>query len=156
MGTPQDARLVIYPALIVILVGDPPLGTMLAAAATPFTGPGIYHAEAPQGALRPYLIVGEATEVPFNTMGPASSPKWGSDCSVMVKAVVQGSSDLPALAILNRVKALLEGTPLNVFGFGSAWCEFETAVPGNKELVGGIVVRHLPAIYRVRVHESVA
>ncbi len=148
MGTPQDARIGIYVALMATLQADATLAMLI--------GTRIYHAEAIQGAVRPYLIVGEATELPFNTMGPSAAPKWGSDCTVQIKAVVQGPSDFPGLQILSAVKSALEGRSLSVAGFGSAWVELESAPGVLRELVSGITVRHLPAIYRVRVHEAVA
>jgi Protein of unknown function (DUF3168) len=150
MGTPQDARIPIQTAIMTVLKADAELVALVAPG--PNGSPGIYFTEAPQGARKPYVVVGEASEIPFHTMGAT----WGSDVTVMTKAVIEGGSDYPGLQILSRIRALLEGAALVVPGFLSTICEFESSLPAEREMVSGIVVRHVPAIYRVKVHEAAA
>lgn len=143
-------------AIVAKLVADTTLAGLVANAPAGFGGKGIYNV-VPQTALRPYLVVDAGTEVPFNTMG--SGAKWGGNCVVQLKAVTDAESDLPGLTILSRAKVVLDGQPLTVSGYPTAIVQWETTLPTYPEVVGsfqvgGVQVRHCPALVRVFAHES--
>jgi hypothetical protein len=113
---------------------------------------GIYNV-VPQGALRPYLVIDGATEVPFNTLGTPSMPKWGGDVTFQAK-VVSNQSDSEGLTILSRVKTVLDGQPLTMAGFPTVIVSFDSLQPSFTEIVAGSPVRHVPSVFRVQAHES--
>jgi hypothetical protein len=139
-------------AVIAKLVADTTLTATLSVSKT-FGGPGIYNA-VPQGEIRPYLVVDGGTEVPFNTLGLATAAKWGSTTTLQVKHVGDLQSDWPGWVALSRVKTILDGQPLTVPGFASVIVEWDSVQPSFTETVGSTLVRHVPGIVRVSVHES--
>jgi hypothetical protein len=145
----------VYTAIVARLKADGTLTAMLASAPADIGGAGVYN-HVPQKATRPYVLVGSGTEIPFNTMGNGNAAKWGGNCTVLIKAVSQKPSDTEALAILGRVKALLDGQPLTVQGFPDASAQFEDLQPIFTEDAPGLQypLRHAPAVFRVYAHQE--
>lgn len=145
----------ILAAIVARLKADTALGALLPSVPSGFgTGESIYGENAvPPGALFPYVTVGAPTEVPFNTMGDADA--GGSNCTIQVKAFSKKPADDEAYAIGSVVKELLDAVTLTVAGYGSVDCQFETVPDVFAEAIAGLgVVRQLPMIFRVYVHES--
>lgn len=145
----------VMPAVESLLVADATLAALVAAAPTAYNvggQPGIYQA-AIQGAARPFVVITPGGERPFNTMGDVSDAKWGGAVSIDVKAVCDGTT-AAGLAIVSRVKALLDGQTLTLSGFPSAICEWDALHPAYAELVGGQPVWHVPATFTVTAHQG--
>lgn len=143
-------------AVRAVLVADATLAATLATAPAALGGgPAIYAEDAvPQGATFPYLTLGAPTEIPWNTMGTKDLPKWGSQATFQVKALSKETADDGNYTRIARVKTLLDGETLTVPGYASAWTEFETAAAPFTEIVGGVVIRQFPVIFRALVHQS--
>lgn len=153
MAAPFGSGVVIA-AIRAKLAVDTSLASLLADFATGFgSGPAIYEEDAvPGGATFPYLTIGAPTEVPFNTMGDLQA--GGSECTVQVKVFSRKPSRAEMDAIAGVLFELLDGEPMTVSGYGSCDCQFDAAPGDFTEIVGGIRIRQLPLIFRVRVHES--
>jgi hypothetical protein len=138
-----EARLQATPALVALLAPKP-IGT----------GAGIYsEGDRPQAARMPYVTIGGGTANPWHTLGEPDMPRYGWNCTVLLK----GSGQLPeaeGLAIMSEVAmAVREGTPLALDGYGSAWCDELEFMPTLIETAAAIVTRSWPVILRVYCHE---
>jgi len=109
---------------------------------------------APPGAPFRYLTVGKGTEQPDHTMGPDGLLKWGANCTIEIAARSQDASDLPLLTLIGRVKALFEGQPLVVTGYGSVIVGVDSVPAIVDEVVDNRETRTQPLILRVIVHEG--
>lgn len=145
MPTSSLATPPVLKAVIAKLIADTTLTGLVTAAPAAFGGPGIYTTP-PQGALRPYLVVGVGGEVPFNTMGST----YGGKPTIPLRAVSDGSQ-LKGLDIINRVKQVLDGQPLTVTGYGSVIVAWDSLQDAYMEMVNGIQVWHVPAYITVTV-----
>jgi Protein of unknown function (DUF3168) len=147
---------VILAAVRTLLVTNTSLTATLATAAAGLGGgPAIYAEGAvPQGAVFPYLTLGAPTETPWNTLGPANLPKWGSIATFQVKALSKEMGDDGNYARMGFVKTQLDGAPLTVAGYPTAFCEYDNLGLPYSETIGGVVIRQLPMIFRVSVHQS--
>lgn len=154
MGAPLAVPRVIE-AMREVLVADTTLTAMLAVFAPGFgTGPGIYSENGvPPKAGFPYLTIGAATEIPFNTMGTGGE-SGGSECTIQVKAFSAKMRDDEANSIMDRVHSDLDDAALSVYDYPSACCEFESSPGIFVENLGGVLIRQYPVIYRVYVHQS--
>jgi Protein of unknown function (DUF3168) len=144
----------ILAALVAALKADSALGALLANIPAGFgTGDAVYAANAvPPGATFPYVTVGAPTEVPFNNFGPGAG---GSNCTVQVKAFSTRPNDDELYNIGSAVQSVLDAGSLTVAGYASAGCELETVPDVFQEQILGIgIVRQLPMIYRIYVHQT--
>lgn len=81
--------------------------------------------DAPEGAGYPHVLISKATETPWHTFGVATSGLgWKDIIRVHVYSRYQG--DREALAIHDRIVALLNFQPLTVTGYTSALVEYES------------------------------
>ncbi len=137
-----------------LLVADATLVGLLAPYAAGFgTGPGMYNeGGVPPKAAFPYLTVGAATEVPFDTMGPTNAR--GSQCTIQWKAFSAKMRDDEVYTIAGHVKRILDECVLTISGYGSTDCHFDFVPDLLQELVGGVTIRQLPMIFRVYVHQT--
>lgn len=103
--------------------------------------------------IYPYILIEGSGESPFNTMGPASAPKWGGFARVHVRVVSQYRGDAEAQSILSVIRSVLDGQPLTVTGFPTALVSFENATL-LKDTVVGVVTRELVGEFQVIVHQS--
>jgi len=103
--------------------------------------------------LYPYVLVEGGGEVSLNTMGRPDQPKFGSFARVQVRAVSQVPGEAEVSAIVNAIKAELDGQPLIVAGYASAGVTFETLIP-LKDTVNGLVTREWVAEFEVTVSQS--
>lgn len=101
----------------------------------------------------PYVLVEGASEVSLNTMGRPDQSKFGSFARVQVRAVSQLPGETEVSAIVNAVKAELDGQPLAVVGYASVGVTFETLIP-LKDTVNGLVTREWVAEFEVTVSQS--
>lgn len=143
-------------AVRTLLVADVPLaGTLATAPSAVGGGPAIYAEGAvPQGAAFPYLTLGASTEIPFDTMGTSDLPKFGSTTTFQVKALTKETADDGNYTRIGHVKRILDGAPLTVSGYASAFCEFDSAAESFTETIAGVVIRQFPATFRVVVHQT--
>jgi hypothetical protein len=148
------AALRVLSAIRSVLLADATLTALLNTAPSAYGGgPGIYsEQDVPAGALFDYLTIGPISERPFNTMG--NGLKWGSILSVQTKVLSAKRDVGNGYNVLDRLMYLLNGKQLTVNGYGSSDCELDTLVDSYSELVGGSVVKHFPAIWRVSVHQQ--
>jgi Protein of unknown function (DUF3168) len=147
MGAPL-VSLQVMPVVIAWLAGDAALTSLLARNGT--GGPAIYN-DVPTGAAFPYLVVGDATETAFHTLG-AKSGSWGGRVSLETRAVSRYRGDKEAMRIIDATKQRLEASDLPL-PFPRFMVEFEGSHPYSS-VEGGVVTRFLAAIFAVTVHES--
>ena len=95
-----------------------------------------------------YILISNATEVPWNTMGAAG---FGWNATITVHILSQYAGDLEALNILNRVATLLNHYALSVTGYTTVLCEPEDSKM-LLEYPNKVEQRHVVARYRIRVH----
>jgi hypothetical protein len=105
-----------------------------------------------RGAM-PYVQVETSNEFPLNTMGPASSLKWGSEVRLHVRVVSQGTSEAQVNAISSVVKGILDGQPITVAGYASACIEYQSLTPITSVKDGCAGVREWVNEYLVTVHQ---
>lgn len=144
----------IYTAIKSLMAGSAPLTALIATKALG-GAPAIYdEGSVPQGSAMPYITVGLGTQIPWHTMGVSSSARYGWNCTVQIKPVGQGS-EVSGLDILSKVAAVLaEGTPLNLAGYGSSWCDEFTVQPTIVTTSAGVTTREWPAILRCYAHDT--
>lgn len=140
-------------ALYDLLCGDATLVAMLAPTAT--GAPGITDTARP-GAAYPRLEIGAFHAVPAHRYGPRSGPKYGWEVSGQVKGLSTYPGNAELHAIIARVTDLLTEptTALTVTGFPDVACRVTDVGPEYTENVGSVLVRHLPVIVQVDVHEA--
>jgi hypothetical protein len=126
------ATLAVQTAIYATLAADGPL-TALA---------GIYD-EPPQGAAFPYVTIGEATEVPWDTFG-----RQGRElvCTLHVWSRAKGFTE--AATILQNVLRLLDRAALTVANYTAVRCVYEFGQP-MRDPDG--ITRHIVARFRVSV-----
>lgn len=100
----------------------------------------------PQGTARPYLVIENPTEVPWNTMG-----EFGKDVTLQLHAVVETAGDLAALRLLNAAIAVLDYAKPLLADHQCVSLKYEHGATFTEELVGGILLRHHVAVLRVLV-----
>jgi hypothetical protein len=101
----------------------------------------------------PYVQVETGNELPFNTMGPPSTSKWGSEVRLQVRVVCQGLSEAQPNAISSVVKQALDGQPIAVSGYGSACIEYQGLQPITAVKDGCAGTREWVNEYLVTVHQ---
>ena len=138
-------------ALRTILLNDAQLVAGLATApAAVGGGPAIYTEGAvPDNAAMPFLTIGPFTEADDSTMG--SGRKWGSSLTTPVKLVTTSSDVGVNYATVDRVVALLHGTALAVADYSHCMCLLEVVVDSYQEKFAGIVYRHYPVMFTIKV-----
>jgi hypothetical protein len=98
----------------------------------------------------PYVLISNATEVPWDTMG-GSTTGFGWNATMVVHILSRYAGDLEALNILNRVSTLLNHYALTVSGYTTVICESEDAKM-LLEYPNKVEQRHVVARFRIRVH----
>jgi hypothetical protein len=133
------------------LAGDSAL--VAALAASPSHGAGIYD-EPPAGARCPYLQLEGFLATPRATYGRGVT--GGAEVSGQVKVVSTYPGDREAEVLADQVMALLNypAAPLLVTDWPDCETWVESVGPLYTELVGSVVVRHLPIIVRVQVYAA--
>jgi hypothetical protein len=140
-------------ALRARLMGDSALVALLSTAPEDEGGgPAIYtEGQVPEDARTDYLTVGPFVERSDSTMGDGR--KWGSELTVTIKLVTMRSDVHRCLMTVDRVIALLHGTPLVVEDYAAGSIALSVMVEAYEELVGGVEVTHYPTLWTVRVHQ---
>lgn len=102
--------------------------------------------DSPQGQTFPYLTIGAWTQVPFHNLGS----NYGWNCTVQLKAIGQR---IPAVQTLMdaAISVLPEGLRFDVTNYGDAQMGEVNVQPMLKEVIAGVPVFSLPAIFRVYV-----
>jgi len=138
-------------ALRTILLNDAQLVARLATApASVGGGPAIYTEGAvPADAVTDYLTIGSFTERDESTMGRGR--KWGSALTAQIKLVTRKPDVGANLMTVDRVIALLHGVPLTVADYSHGSCALEVVVDAYDEKYAGIVYRHYPTLWNIRV-----
>jgi hypothetical protein len=101
----------------------------------------------------PYVQVEGYGEQPFNTMGAATSLKYGSSTRVSVRIVSQYRGEHEVGAIADAVRAALDGQSIIAGTYPAAIATFEQAVM-LRDTVQGIVTRELVLDFNVTVHQT--
>ena len=109
--------------------------------------------DVPQKLTYPYVQVESVSEIPFNTLGPPSSAKWGSTATIQVRSVSRSRSEAQSQKLMDIVKQALDGQPITVAGYGSAAVDY-TRVTMLTDFEGGIVTREWLAEFDVMVHQG--
>ena len=148
----------IYTAIKALLAAYAPL-TALLGVKTLGGAPAIYdEGGVPQSATStvgwlPYLTIGAGTQIPEHTIGPASSAKYGWNCTFQIKAVGQ-IADAAGLAIVSQVAVVLyHDRDVNLAGYGSGWIDEFTVQPTLHTIQAGVTTREWPVIVRVICHD---
>ena len=106
--------------------------------------------DVPQGAAYPHVQIASGTERAWHTMGGMTAGiGWNDTITLHIWSRYQG--DLQALAILERLVALLNFTPIVVSGYPTVIAELDNARVLVED-VDKVETRHVPAIFRLRVH----
>lgn len=92
----------------------------------------------------PYLVIGEVTEIPDNTLD-----KRGKRVGLLLHAWSIYAGKDQVYGVLDRLEALLDYQPLTVVGHNVVWCRLTQAQPA--EALPGLL--HLRAEFQVRTHE---
>jgi hypothetical protein len=140
-------------ALRARLLGDAALVARLAdAPAAVGGGPGIYTEGAvPSEAEMDYLTIGSFTERDDSTMGDEA--KWGSELTAMIKLFTMSRDIGHALGTMDRLMALLHGTPLTVADYAAGSVMLSLMVDAYEESLSGRMVTHYPSLWTVRVSQ---
>ena len=109
--------------------------------------------EVPARPLYPLIVVEDAGEDPFNTLGAPDAAAFGSTARVGVRVVSQSRSDAEIHAVHSAVRGVLDGLAVSVPGFPSDLLTFDTASPVFKATVNLIVTREQVATYALTVHQ---
>jgi len=143
----------VYAALAATLQSSPALVALLAPRPIG-AGAGIYEeGDRPQAARMPFVTLGAGTAEPWHTLGEPWMPRYGWNCTVLLKASGQ-ISELEGAAIMTAVAmAVRDGTPLALEGYQSAWCGELEFMPTLIETAAAIVTRSWPATLRVLCHD---
>lgn len=105
--------------------------------------------DVPEGTARPYVLVMNASEQPWNTMGA-----WGSELMQEVHAYSDYEGDLVTAQILEEVVRALDHRLFPVPGYVLTSCQFEQILNLEPVVERGITSRHRVGMFRVRVQES--
>lgn len=109
------------------------------------------HNDVPDGQAFPHVLISKATETPWHTMGGASTGLgWKNIIRIHTYSRYQG--DTEALAIHDRMVALLNYQTLTVTGYSTVICEYES-MRVMVEDVDKIETRHLVDEFCIRVHQ---
>lgn len=99
----------------------------------------------------PYVFISHAVETPWHTFGTATTGKgWNVVLRLHIYSRYEG--DKEALDILERLVTLLDFQSVTVTGYGTVLVEY---IQGRVlvEDIDKIETRHIPAEFRVRVHQ---
>lgn len=135
----MTALLDVQTALYQRLHGD---ATLLALA----TG-GVYD-EVPQSTPYPYIVIGEATEVPDDTL-----TERGKDTTVTIHVWSKAPGNKQTLQIIERLDELLDNQSLTVNGW-NAWRVQNEFVEVLRENTDGTLYRHGVPRYRITLTEG--
>lgn len=139
-------------ALYERLIGDAQLVAALAPSATGAAG--VYDQPLPNAKF-PRLELGGFTGTPSNLLGPYDTQKWGCRITGQVKVLSTYPGDAEAMTIAGHVLRLLAHPErrLVIAGFADVECWISAQGPVYTELLGSVIVRHLPTIVEVELHE---
>lgn len=99
----------------------------------------------------PYIWISHAVETPWHTMGTATTGiGWNVVVRLHIYSRYQG--DKEALDILERLVTLLNFQSVTVTGYATVFCEYETGRVLVED-IDKIETRHIPAEFRLRVHQ---
>jgi hypothetical protein len=116
----------------------------------------VYDGVAEQTPTYPFVVVGGADIAqPFNTLGDADQPKFGSIPKIVVRLVTQyPTTRAQASTIWAAVKAALDGKRIAVSGFGDALvtCETELVLPPG--MVNGPVIMERLGEFEAELHQT--
>lgn len=105
--------------------------------------------EVPQGQLRPYTILENFTEVPWNTMG-----EFGKTVTFQLHIISDATGDREGIRILNAAIGALDYQKFAVTNHKMVQCKYEHLQHWTEEAIGGVKVRHFVPIFRVDVTQS--
>lgn len=118
---------------------------------------GIYDS-VPKGTLRPYVTIGEATEIPARTFANDGREVTRTfhiyDQDGAVVGGVAATGNKRALGIMNALIILLESSPLTVADFAVADYAYEFGQPMPAEEDDGCVYRHVVARFRATLEAT--
>lgn len=109
--------------------------------------------EVPSRPTYPLIVVEDAGEDPFNTLGAPDAAAFGSTARVGVRVLSQYRGDTEIHAIQSAVRGALDGLSITVPGFPTDVLTFDTASPVFKATANLIVTREQVAIYALTVHQ---
>lgn len=110
--------------------------------------------DVPDGALAKYIVIGDGTETPFRTFG-----KNGHEDAVTVHVWTRddaGSAGYKtALAIIERMTAVIEGQALAVGGHSTVMANYEGCETlRSRDQATGVTWRHVPTRYRIIIQDA--
>jgi hypothetical protein len=107
--------------------------------------------DVPESQSFPHVLIGNATEKPWHTLGGASSGLgWNATVTIHIYSQYQG--DVEALTILERVVALLNFQTIAVTGFNTVIAQLDNTRVLVED-VDKVETRHVPAVFRFLVHQ---
>lgn len=108
---------------------------------------GVYDA-VPQGNPMPYVVIGEKSEVPDNTL-----TEIGKETTTTIHIWSNAEGDRQALQILERIDTLLDNQSLTVNGW-DAWRVENEFSETLRETDQNRTIRHVVARYRITLTEE--
>mgnify|MGYP001301197254 CR=1 FL=1 len=133
MSTPYAGLSPVQAAIYDVLVADEDLSEMVV---------GVFDGEAPEGTPRPYILIGDAFEVPDNAHGV-----FGRQTVTTLHVWSDYRGWREATAIVDRVCALLDHQPLTIPGHQHIVTRFEfsqTLIDADRP-----DLRHVPVRFRI-------
>ena len=138
LGTAQSALVPIATAIYGALTGS-----------TGFTGLAPLFNDVPEGQGRPYVVIENFTEAPWNTMH-----EYGKSCTFQLHVVSEAKGDQEAFNILNAGIGVLDYKKFNVTNHQMVQCKYEGMHHWSEEAIAGVKVRHAVGLFRVDVTQS--
>ncbi len=142
MATPTSAVRSVEAAIVALVSVDSTFTTRCPG--------GLVNQEA-EGQVYPFTLVSLPDERPWNTFGGRTVGN-GRNQIIRLHVYSRYKGDREALLILERLIELLDHATLTVSGYGTVICEYlrgRVLVEDKDKLE----TRHIPAEFRVRVHE---
>ena len=111
------------------------------------------HDAVPRRAAKPYVTMGESTEIPYNTFG-----KIGHEDTVTLHVYTEddgaASGKAAGLAIVERLLAVLDGARLVVQGHDTVLCNFEFTNTIEQSDDAGLTYRNFPVRFRIVTQDA--
>lgn len=129
-----------------------PLATSIYGAlngSTGFTGLSPIYNDVPQGTLRPYTVLENFTEVPWNTMH-----EFGKTCTFQLHVVSEAEGDQEAFSILSAAIGVLDYSKPTVTNHRTVQVKYEGLHHWSEEAIEGVKVRHAVGFFRADLTQS--
>lgn len=116
---------------------------------TGFTGLSPILNDVPQGTARPYTVMENFTEAPYNTMH-----EFGKTCTFQLHIISEAQGDQEAFNILSAAIGALDYTKPAVTNHRVMQLKYEGEHHWSEEAIAGVKVRHVVGFFRADLFQS--